>query len=157
MAKRHPSLIPLSHDHHHGLALAARLQQGNNALLNDGWTHDRVEQAKRVRHFYENDLRPHFKAEEEIVFPMMRRYVSGSSLLIDELIRQHREMERLIDTLDHLEGDRLEKSLTALGEVLEKHIRSEERELFEMMQQQLTSDLLDEIGDGIKKLLLRDG
>lgn len=157
MAKRHRSLIPLSQDHHHGLALAVRLQQGNNALLNDGWTHDRVEQAKRVRHFYENDLRPHFKAEETIVFPTTSRHVSGSSLLIDELIRQHRDMERLIDMLDHVEGNQLEKTLAALGEVLEKHIRSEERELFEMMQQQLPSDLLEEIGDGVKKLLMRDG
>lgn len=157
MAKRHRSLIPLSQDHHHGLALAVRLQQGNNALLNDGWTHDRVEQARRVRHFYENDLRPHFKAEEAIVFPTMSRHVSGSSLLIDELIRQHRDMERLIDMLDHVEGDQLEKTLAALGDLLEKHIRSEERELFEMMQQQLPSDLLEEIGDGVKKLLMRDG
>ncbi|MBX2989998.1 MAG: hemerythrin domain-containing protein [Bacteroidetes bacterium] len=156
MAKRHPGLVPLSHDHHHGLALAIRLQQGNNALLNDGWTHDRVEQAKRVRHFYEHDLRRHFKSEEEVVFPLMSRHAPGSSLLIVELIRQHREMERLIDMLDHLEGDQLEKNLTALGEVLEKHIRSEERELFEMMQQQLTADLLDEIGEGVKKSLRAD-
>jgi hemerythrin-like domain-containing protein len=152
MAKRHPSLVPLSQDHHHGLALALRLRQGDRALLNDGWTHDRDEQARRVVKFYEDELRKHFKAEEDAVFPIMEKYISGSSPTIELLRRQHRTIERLVADIQHSHGAQLELCLVTLGELLENHIRIEERELFEVFQVQLSEHIICEVGVSVAQI-----
>jgi hemerythrin-like domain-containing protein len=152
MAKRHPSLILLSQDHHHGLALALRLRQGDTALLNDGWTHDRGEQAKRVQHFYESELRPHFKAEEEVLFPILQQQLPSSSALVETLLGQHREMEQLVRDIAVARDEIRDRSLVTLGMVLEKHIRSEERELFELMQNHLPEAVLDGLGGDVERI-----
>lgn len=134
MAKRHPSLVSLSHDHHHGLALALRLRQGDKALLNDGWTHDRREQATHLQKFYQEELRPHFASEEQVLFPAMKEHIPQSVALIDSLVRQHREMEDLIRTISSAGTVDPGGLLVSFGEILEQHIRLEERELFPMYE-----------------------
>lgn len=47
LAKRHPSLIPLSHDHHHGLVLAFRLREGLPRLSHPGQPHGVAPTANR--------------------------------------------------------------------------------------------------------------
>jgi iron-sulfur cluster repair protein YtfE (RIC family) len=152
LAKRHPSLISLSQDHHHGLALALRLRQGNKALRTDGWTHDRSEQAKRVQEFYDEDLRRHFKAEEEVVFPEMRKNVSASSSLIESLISQHRQLENLVKRIGRSSGAKLEESLISMGQLLEQHIRSEERELFPLFESSMPVEVAERIGQEVERI-----
>lgn len=152
MAKRHSSLVLLSQDHHHGLALALRLRQGTDALLTDGWTHDRAEQAKRVQRFFDDELRAHFRAEEEVVFPVMRKHVPQTTPMIDELSDQHREIETLVSSLRSAEGSDLDGRLVSLGRLLERHIRIEERQLFETMQESLPPDILSGLEDAIKRI-----
>ena len=144
MAKRHPSLISLSHDHHHGLALALRLRQGNNALLNDGWTHDRGEQARRVLKFYQEELSVHFRLEEEVLFPAMMEHVAHASSLIAALIAQHRTMEKLIDRLRGSELLSPDQTLMELGEILKQHIRAEERDLFPAFERDMPREVAGE-------------
>lgn len=151
MAKRHASLVPLSHDHHHGLALGLRLVQGDNALLNDGWTHDRAAQARMVLDFYNRELRHHFAAEEDALFPAMRRDIPDSSGLIDSLVEQHRVMENIISRLRNADGDELAALLVQLGEVLEQHIRSEERDLFVLYQNHYSDEEANRLGAAISR------
>lgn len=153
MAKRHQSLVSLSHDHHHGLALALRLRQGGNALLNDGWTHDRQAQAQIVRKFYDEELSVHFRLEEEILFPAMLKHIAGSSSLIHSLIAQHRQMEDLIHQLHTDDPAALDRLLTDLGVVLEQHIRSEERELFVVYELQMPVDMKQKLGEELQHRL----
>ncbi|MFN0157933.1 MAG: hemerythrin domain-containing protein [Bacteroidota bacterium] len=155
MAKRHASLVPLSHDHHHGLALALRLRQGTNALLNDGWTHDRREQAKRVLDFYHTELRPHFAAEEEVVFPMMKEHMPGSQGKIETLVDQHRQIEDIIARIRIAQDDALNETLVSLGVLLEQHIRIEERELFPLYESGISEELADETGQRVSLVLDR--
>ncbi|MER3524835.1 MAG: hypothetical protein C4326_12500 [Ignavibacteria bacterium] len=151
MAKRHASLVSLSHDHHHGLALALRLRQGDQALLNDGWTHDRDEQARRVQQFYENELRHHFRAEEEALFPALETRSLRSAPIVATLRKQHRELEQRIAALAQAHGDQLEHALVALGALLEQHIRIEERELFEIYQSDLNEEQKNAVGEAIRR------
>ena len=150
MAKRRPSLVLLSQDHHHGLALALRLRQGDNALLTNSWTHDRKEQAKHVQRFYNEELRWHFKAEEDALFPQRRKHVSASSSLIESLISQHRQLEVLVRRIGSSSGTQLEESLVSMGQLLEQHIRSEERELFPLFESTMPSDVAEQIGSKVK-------
>ncbi len=151
MPKRHSTLVTLSHDHHHGLALALRLRQGERALLTDGWTHDRKEQARRVQHFYRDELAVHFRVEEGILFPAMLKHVAVSSDLVSSLIEQHRRMEKLIGQLREALSSTLDSLLSELGAVLEQHIRTEERELFPMFEQYLPPNVAVRIGEEIRR------
>jgi len=156
VAKRHPSLVSLSQDHHHGLALALRLRQGDKALLNDGWTHDRAEQAVRTRKFYMEGLRPHFKAEEEVLFPLMRSMLEQCSVLIDKLVTQHRELEQLISSLS-APGKSLDGILVALGTLLDEHIRLEERQLFPQYEKGIPEELKMKVQRKIEEVVASGG
>ncbi len=153
MAKRHQSLVSLSHDHHHGLALALRLRQGNSALLNDGWTHDRQAQARVVQKFYDEELSVHFRLEEIVLFPAMVKHVEASSSLINALIIQHRQMEDLIHRIHTDDLTVLDRVLIDLGIILEQHIRSEERELFVMYEQHMPADVKQQLGEELQHRL----
>ena len=152
MAKRHKSLIELSHDHHHGLAFALRLRQGDNALLNDGWTHDRSEQAKRVKGFYDEELSLHFKEEEDVLFPAMVKEVPRCSGLVATLIEQHRQMERLIAEIATSDEVALMRQLVEFGELLEQHIRSEERSLFPIFESEVSGEVAFRVGEQLGRI-----
>lgn len=122
-------------------------------MLHDGWTHDRVEQARRVQEFYERELRSHFAAEEEAVFPILKEHSPRAVPIIDTLVEQHREIERHVGLIAQAKGSELERALVALGELLEKHIRLEEREVFEIYESDLSPQLMDEVGEGVRRFV----
>ncbi|MEK7249933.1 MAG: hypothetical protein AAB209_05850 [Bacteroidota bacterium] len=47
---------------------------------------------------------------------------------------------------------RLEPNLVALGELLEKHIRIEERDVFETFQSQLPSAVIEKVGKEVNRI-----
>ncbi len=140
---RHPSLISLSHDHHHGLAVGLRLSQGDAALLADGWTHDPAGQADLVMRFYREELVPHFRAEEEVLFPAARAALPQLGDLIDRLLREHRTLSSQIGSLPTLSGAELRAVLVEIGKLLQEHIRSEERVLFPACEAGVPPDVLE--------------
>ena len=151
MSKRHSALVSLSRDHHHTLALALRLRQGEKALLTDGWSHDRKEQARRVQQFFRDDLTIHFRLEEEILFPAILKHVQAASQLILSLIAQHRRIEALVVRLRQTLSTNLDSILFEIGTVLEEHIRSEERELFPMLEKNAPPEVLAEVAASIRR------
>ncbi len=64
MAKRHPSLVPLSREHHVALLLAFRLRQGLPRTQKP--TDSPQEQAEDTIRFFHNNLATHFRAEQEV-------------------------------------------------------------------------------------------
>ena len=147
MAKRHESLILLARDHHEALLLALRLQQGTLALLRL-WTHDPVDQAKRVVAFYDQHLRRHFAEEELIVFAIARKNLPASEPIIDTLVAEHRTMEVAISKFRSANKESLEDDLRAFGALLESHIRTEDRSLFPLIESQASQTVLNDIQYG---------
>lgn len=119
---RHPALIPLSREHHYALVFCRSLKRGDHA--DAAWVQRWTDRARR---FYGVDLRAHFAAEEEVLFPASRAF--GLGPLVDELVAEHRTLEMLID----------EGRLRELADLLETHIRKEERQLFEVLDTRLDS------------------
>jgi iron-sulfur cluster repair protein YtfE (RIC family) len=148
---RHPSLIPLSHDHHHGLALALRCRKQSLGQLKPTGAAGLRERAGEFSSFYEGNLVAHFRAEEEVLFPAIRTAVAASTAIIDELIRDHREIRRRIPELTAVTG--LAKTLFDLGDLLERHIRKEERELFPLFERHIEKTLADRVGAELKRIL----
>lgn len=148
---RHPSLILLSHDHHHGLALALRCRKQALGQLKPMGVKGLKERAGEFREFFANQLVPHFRAEEGVLFPQMRALVPESELIIEQLIRDHQQFRAAIPQLESEVG--LGKLVFDLGDLLERHIRKEERELFPLFEQHVGETEAETIGDEIKKIL----
>jgi hemerythrin-like domain-containing protein len=151
MPKRHPSLVPLSRDHHDGLMLALRLRQGKKALLRD-WSHETAWQANYVVQFFRHHLVPHFEAEERAVFPTMKKYAKESLKTIEGLLDQHKEMKVRVERFEKPEGMNLEKELKAFAELLDRHIRIEEDDLFPAFERSIPKETAEEVGKEIERL-----
>jgi hemerythrin-like domain-containing protein len=151
-AKRHPSLIPLSHDHHHGLVLAFRLRDGlpRNRKPSDS----PQEQAEDTVRFFHDNLVAHFRAEEEALFPAIRTCVPHAATMLNTLTAEHSEMRTQVANLAHALADEvsLQTKLKAFGDVLERHIRREERELFPLYEANIPEAEATRIGGEIARL-----
>ena len=100
---------------------------------------------------YELELANHFEMEEQILFPAMRQSL-GELPLVAQLIAEHREFEGLVELLRGAPSEALLERLCAL---LERHIRREERELFEMAQARLPEAELRKLGEEIEAKVVR--
>ena len=148
---RHPSLAPLSHDHHHGLALALRCRKQALGQLKPMGAAGLRERAREFGEFFYANLVAHFRAEEEILFPHMRTAVPGSAALVDELLGQHEQLRQAVPKLEA--GSGLAKLIFDVGDLLDRHIRKEERELFPLFEAHVDSPQAETIGVEMKKIL----
>ncbi len=142
---RDPSLIPLSHQHQHGLALAVLIDRGLKA---DPSEHKAEELSHKATQLGEVELLGHFKVEEEVLFPAVRPFLDSEEM-IDELIGEHRQMEELLGRLAHAAAGQRMALLGEFGALLSRHIRTEERQLFEQIQRRLSGDDLLALGERI--------
>lgn len=141
---RHPSLIPLSHQHHNGLALCVLTRR---SLTAESSAATIAKLAKRVIDRYELELMNHFEIEEQTLFP-----ACGAASLVAELIADHRAMEALVAQLRTAPSAALLEQFCAL---LSAHIRREESELFEQIQRTLPAEVLEQLGSEIDRRAVR--
>lgn len=92
--KRHPSLHPLSHDHHHGLVQARRLSRAAAK------PHEEARQVARTfLEFARSALAQHFRAEEEVLLPALSPYLAvASDEQCQRLLREHRQIQQRMDS-----------------------------------------------------------
>jgi iron-sulfur cluster repair protein YtfE (RIC family) len=147
----HPSLLPLSHDHHHGLALALRCRKQGLGQIKPMGAEGLRDRAKEFLSFYTSNLVAHFRAEEEVLFPLLGSAVPGSSTVINELVRDHEQIRQAVAQLEN--GTGLAKLIFDLGDLLERHIRKEERELFPLFGQHVKAAEAEAAGRELKKVL----
>jgi len=142
---RDPSLIQLSRQHQHALALCVRLERTlqAGALDLDAWQLE-------VHQHYANEVRFHFAAEEEVLFPVARSCPELATL-VAELSGEH---ERLREYFAHAgQGTMNQGELEAFAKLLSGHIRKEERQLFEAMQKRMRPEELRSLGDELARAL----
>ena len=143
MAPRHESLIPLSHEHHDALLLAWRLRTGHLSKREPQL------RAKHVSAFFDYRLINHLKLEEEVLFPAIGPVLCVEASLIDLLLDDHRELRAKAAAIKAGAHDQVD-SFCAL---LERHIRTEERQLFVLAQNRMTPAEMAELGRQIKAQL----
>jgi hemerythrin-like domain-containing protein len=154
--KRHPSLVLLSREHHDGLLLATRLQQGTKALPRL-WSHDPLWQAEYVVSFFTAHLGNHFDIEEKMLFPLAAQFAGEkAAALIPGLVREHRQMEEQVGLFRRPDAAELPAALARFGKILERHIRSEERQFFPLCEEEIPADALKSLGERIAERLEKD-
>lgn len=141
MPKRHPSLIPLTHDHHHTLAQARRLRDARSAAEPVALRRA----ADDFVNFYLARIRRHFDEEEELFFAPLVDRDDARTLIVRALVehlRLHRDVRVLRRQLSV--GEVAPELLVEIAEALEKHVRFEEQELFPVIERLVPQDdLLD--------------
>lgn len=139
--KRHSALKPLSREHHHGLLLSWKIRCG----FNRGVELERIK--KYADWFFENHLKTHFKMEEKYLFPLLGMGHEG----VKKAMADHRRIARLF-------GDKsnVERSLTLIEEILEKHIRFEERILFNEIQDKTSDAEFTQLEKHIHEIVFED-
>ena len=138
--KRHPALLPLSRDHHDGLVQAVRLRRA----AADGDASARLAAAREFVEFFRNDERLHLRDEEEELFPLLLRHVQSEPAPLREARVPHRQLEGLARTLEIAvaAGSVDRETLDAVGELLDAHVRLEERQLFPLIEELVPDDEL---------------
>jgi hemerythrin-like domain-containing protein len=140
MARRHESLIPLSREHHAALLLAWRLRTGDLS---------KREAELRARHviaFFEYRLVNHLQLEEELLFPAFRAVLGTEASLIDVLLSDHRELRAKAAAIKAGAHDQVD----SFCDLLDQHIRTEERQLFALAQNRMKSAEMADLGRQIK-------
>ncbi len=139
--KRHPSLIPLSRQHHEGLLTARLLQQ--DAPPYKGLPQDPNGKKQYYLDFYRLHLQPHIQLEERVLFLFVQGRHAELDDIIGELQQEHQQLHDLTADLRHQSS--LPQQLDAVGKILESHIRKEERVFFERLQELLSEHDLQEL------------
>ena len=116
--KRHPALIPFSHDHHHAFVQARRLKKAAS-----GSEDERRAAAAAFVEFFRSDSVRHFREEEELLFPLL----DPPPPLVERLLVEHVRLHSLVGRME--QGETNAATLKVAGELLEAHVRAEEREL----------------------------
>ncbi len=121
--KRSPGLRTLSSEHHTALVLARRAAL---AATSDDVVNAWIEVVKR----FEAELEPHFRQEETLLLPPLEQ--AGESALVQRTLAEHKQMRACI-----YEKTQDAETLRLFAELLQAHIRFEERELFVIAQTRL--------------------
>ncbi len=142
---RDRNLIPLSRQHQHALALCVRIDRSSpisDADL-DAW------QAEIALHF-QAEIGFHFAAEEQVLFPAARRFQELIPL-IEELLSDHSVLREYFSNAGARQLSAPE--LSAFAQRLSDHIRKEERQLFERMQELMNPKELATLGQQLDEAL----
>jgi hemerythrin-like domain-containing protein len=142
---RDKNLIPLSRQHQHALALCVRIERASP-----------IEESKLVQwqteiaQQFEAEIKIHFAAEEQIVFPEARSCAELNSL-VEELLGEHALLRACFSKAESRQMRPDE--ITDFARRLSEHIRKEERQLFERLQQLLPAEVMDDIGGQVDRAL----
>ena len=142
---RDKSLIPLSHQHQHALAVCVRIERAAPIAAGDlaAWQTE-------IAQLFQNEIDVHFSAEEHTVFPAAARFEELQGL-VTQLAAEHSDLRRRFAQAKA--GAISSYEVLALAQCLSNHIRKEERQLFERMQQLLSNDELKALGGSLQAAL----
>jgi iron-sulfur cluster repair protein YtfE (RIC family) len=128
--KRHKAIQPLSREHHQGLLLCWKIKKA----LKKGIEPQRIK--NYTDWFWENQLKEHFRIEEQYVFPVL----GGENDLVKQALEEHEHLASLF-----LEKNKIAFTLERIQNDLEGHIRFEERVLFNKIQEEASTEELQYI------------
>jgi hemerythrin-like domain-containing protein len=147
--RRSKQLKPLSSEHHQALLVAFQLKKG---LAGHGDTagapRDLPGLLALAKRFADNLFGTHTRAEEEL----LGRHLPAADMR--RLQFEHAEMARLLDAAKQPRPTDSRQALSAFAELLERHVRWEERELFPAVEAAMGEAELASVGHELEKRLV---
>jgi hypothetical protein len=136
--KRSEALAPLSRDHHVALEAALRLRRADEQTLDAA--------VARFGEFWRGHGARHFEIEEELLLPALPPGDADWAEGVERVRREHGEIR---ERADRLLAGATPESARELGELLNGHVRFEERELFPLAEERLPDVELAALGRAI--------
>jgi hemerythrin-like domain-containing protein len=150
--KRSRELKPLSSEHHQALLVAFQLKKSLAGHAESaGAPKDLPGLMALARRFEEQVFRPHTSAEEDL----LARFLPEADMR--RLRSEHAEMGRLVASARTEAPADQRASLSAFADLLERHVRWEERELFPTVESRAAQAELAIIGGELEKRLVLAG
>jgi len=142
---RHPALVDLSRDHHFALRQALWLRRAADAATADA----AIRSARDYLDFYRGALLAHLADEEEVLLPLAGHADPAGA---ERIRAEHRELHALTEALDEaLEARADPRSLgREIGELLDDHVRFEERAFFMAVQNGLSEAGLEDLQKALR-------
>jgi hemerythrin-like domain-containing protein len=135
---RNKNLVPLSRQHQHALALCVRIDR---AALTD--QSDLTAWQLEMEQHFRAEIRFHFAAEEQVLFPAARQF-GELNPVVDQLLFDHAWLRA---QFTNAEARKMcAQEITEFAQRLSAHIRNEERVLFERLQCLLTEEEMNSLG-----------
>lgn len=131
--KRNEHIVRLSKDHHVTLLFCWKIRTG----LKNEVAVDRM--LPYVLYFWQQHMLPHFLEEETILFSPV------TDDKVQRALREHIQIREAIEALQNA-GDAVNVQLATLADLVDAHVRYEERELFPHLEQILKNEQLVHIG-----------
>ena len=137
--KRHPGLVPLSHDHHHALSQARRLRRAAGSA-----PAARLDAAAGFLDFFDRETAAHFRDEEDVLFPLFALHADEPPPELAEVLVQHARLRALVGRLrgEAASGEVGTETLAEIGVLLDEHVRLEERRLFPLLEEAIPDEEL---------------
>ncbi len=147
--RRSRELKPLSSDHHQALLVAFQLKKGLAGHAESaGAPKDLPGLLGLAKRFEEQILRTHARAEEEL----LGRFMVASDM--SRLRAEHVEMTRLLAAAKSARPGDQRGHLSAFADLLERHVRWEEREIFPYAEGHVDEATLAAIGGELERRLV---
>ncbi|MGW0777475.1 hemerythrin domain-containing protein [Streptomyces sp. NPDC002835] len=98
------------------------------------------------------ELVRHAVAEEQYLYPAVRKHVEGGAQLADKELSDHAEVERMLKDLEGTEPGQteFEQTMTRLVQSVTEHVQDEEGRLFPLLQAACSAEQLQELGDKVR-------
>lgn len=142
--KRSESLMPLSREHHIGLLFCWKLRQGVKFEV----PADRI--VSYVLFFFNKFLKDHFAEEEQQVF------IYASNELAAKAVAEHSDIKSQVQKIESDKAAKAYDDLLALADMVDEHIRFEERVLFPHIEKRVSKQELEMIGSHLSAEVLTD-
>jgi len=137
--KRDANIAPLSRDHHHSLLFCWKIRRG----MAKGVDLERIR--LYIIYFYKTHLEKHFLEEEALLF----RVIDDPLCL--RALAEHRRIRDLVTAIEGSDTRQAEY-YGGLADLVEVHVRFEERQLFPFLEQRLSNEQLSKVGDELNRM-----
>ncbi len=131
--KRSEHIIQLSREHHFSLLFCWKVRKGIKREIDA----DRI--VRYIRYFWKEHLLPHF-SEENILFS----HVDDS--MVQRAYAEHQEINNLVKRLDTVGPEEKQKLIVEIADLVDNHVRFEERKLFPHLEAAIDESELSKIG-----------
>ncbi|WP_354638012.1 hemerythrin domain-containing protein [Kitasatospora camelliae] len=99
------------------------------------------------------ELVRHSVAEEQHLYPAVREHVADGDRLADKELEDHSRVEKILKQLEKTRTDdpQMNPVLQQLMDEVSAHVQDEETTLFPQLRQVCTPEMLDDLGDKIRR------
>lgn len=147
--KRSRQLKPLSSEHHQALLVAFQLRKGLEGHGDTaGAPRDLPGLQSLARRFEESTFITHTRAEEEL----LAQHLPAPD--VRRLRLEHAELVRLLGAARQGRPGDVRHALSTFADLLERHVRWEERELFPSCESGMGEEALASVGQELEKRLV---